>query len=76
MRRTSKAQSLGSPAARPQLVDGAKEYVFNWKPPSQFPCRVCGTSGATDRSDRLCWVCWRLKTSAWRSAEASDSSGN
>jgi ribosomal protein S14 len=29
-------------------------------------CRVCGSPGASKRHDMLCWVCRRLKISAWK----------
>ena len=73
MSKTSKAGDLDTPVIGPQLIEAAKDIVFYPTPPSQFPCRVCGTSGATERSDGLCWVCRRLKISAWRSADPSDS---
>jgi hypothetical protein len=32
-------------------------------------CRICGGSGAIRKDDMLCWVCRRLKNSAWRDVE-------
>ncbi len=32
-------------------------------------CRVCGSPGASKAQDMLCWVCRRLKISAWRDIE-------
>lgn len=32
-------------------------------------CRVCGSPGASKRHDMLCWVCRRLKISAWKDVE-------
>ena len=32
-------------------------------------CRICGGSGANRKDDMLCWVCRRLKISAWRDVE-------
>jgi hypothetical protein len=32
-------------------------------------CRVCGSHGASKRFEMLCWVCRRLKISAWRDVE-------
>ncbi len=52
-----------------QLVDSAQEYTFRTKPVRRFPCRVCGASGARDSSNGLCWICRRLKISAWRESE-------
>ena len=53
----------------PEVLKSAREGVFRPIPPKTFPCRVCGEEGATERSDRLCWVCRRLKVSAWRDIE-------
>jgi rubrerythrin len=72
MSKTSKHQNLDVSVINPQVIDAAQDYVFEPKPVSKFPCRVCGTSGASERSDGLCWVCRRLKISAWRDSDAQD----
>jgi hypothetical protein len=33
------------------------------------PCIVCGSETTSDLPERLCWVCRRLKISAWRESE-------
>jgi hypothetical protein len=33
------------------------------------PCVVCGSETRSDLTERLCWVCRRLKISAWRDSE-------
>ena len=38
-------------------------------PGKQLLCRVCGSPGASKKTDMLCWVCRRLKISAWKDAE-------
>lgn len=53
----------------PELLESARKTVFQPKPPRTFACRVCSSDGATDQSDGLCWVCRRLKISAWREIE-------
>ncbi len=53
----------------PALLASAKRTVFKPTPPPTFPCKVCGEKGATEHSDSLCWVCRRLKISAWRDIE-------
>jgi hypothetical protein len=35
----------------------------------QLRCRVCGSPGASKRNEMLCWVCRRLKISAWKDIE-------
>lgn len=32
-------------------------------------CSVCGSPGTEDHGEQLCWVCRRLKISAWRDIE-------
>ena len=32
-------------------------------------CRICGSPGASKKTDMLCWVCRRLKISAWKDVE-------
>ena len=34
-----------------------------------YKCRVCDEPGASDDSEGLCWVCRRLKISAWKEIE-------
>lgn len=53
----------------PQILDSAKSYALDTRPKKTFKCRVCGADGATEQSDSLCWVCRRLKISAWRDGE-------
>jgi hypothetical protein len=39
------------------------------KPPSG-KCEVCGDPVSGNPSEQLCWVCRRLKISAWRDSES------
>ena len=32
-------------------------------------CTVCGSDCSTTSNDQLCWVCRRLKISAWRDSD-------
>ncbi len=50
-------------------MEAAKQFVFDPKPRPTFQCLVCSGPGATDDSEGLCWVCRRLKISAWREIE-------
>jgi hypothetical protein len=38
------------------------------KPPAK--CTVCGEECAPNSAEGLCWVCRRLKLSAWRDADS------
>lgn len=53
----------------PKVLNLAREGIFLPTPPVTFPCKVCAEDGATEQSDGLCWVCRRLKISAWREIE-------
>jgi hypothetical protein len=53
----------------PRVLESAKKSVFEPTPAKTFPCSVCGSDGATEQSEGLCWVCRRLKISAWREVE-------
>jgi Zn finger protein HypA/HybF involved in hydrogenase expression len=57
------------PFVDPELIASAKRTVFEPKPKKTFQCRVCNDPGASDESEGLCWVCRRLKISAWREVE-------
>ena len=71
-----KRSGSGAAGVEPQVVGGARDYVFRIKQPRQSPCKICGSPGATKRSDGLCWVCQHLKISAWRESSAQDSPGD
>jgi len=67
--KTDSKRSSEQPVIDPRMLEAAKMTVFEPKPEKTFACRVCGTEGATEQSERLCWVCLRLKISAWRDTE-------
>jgi rubrerythrin len=54
----------------PKIAAQAKRIVFEPKARKTYECRVCGDPTATDESEGLCWVCRRLKISAWREIES------
>jgi hypothetical protein len=58
-----------TPIIDAKLMDSAKKYVFDSKPRATHKCRVCDEPGASAESEGLCWVCRRLKISAWREIE-------
>ncbi len=73
MAKISKSESLDAPVVAGPIIEAVTEHVFPSQPVSEFPCRVCSTPGATATSDGLCWVCRRLKISAWQGAGAQES---
>lgn len=34
-------------------------------------CPICGSDSVVGDADKLCWVCRRLKVSAWRDSDHS-----
>ena len=67
--KTDSKQSSEEPVIDSQVLEAAKMTVFEPQPEKTFACRVCGSEGATEKSERLCWVCRRLKISAWKDTE-------
>ena len=57
------------PVVPPELLESAKSGAVDAKLKKSLRCRVCGAEGATEQSEMLCWVCRRLKISAWREIE-------
>jgi hypothetical protein len=53
----------------PKLMASAKKVIFEPSMRKTFDCKVCGEPGASQESEGLCWVCRRLKISAWREVE-------
>jgi hypothetical protein len=58
-----------APVVPPEILEPVKYYALDTRPKKTFKCRVCGADGATEQSESLCWVCRRLKISAWREAD-------
>ncbi len=53
----------------PQLLEGAKRAVEMDRLPKPARCSVCNEDCAPISSEGLCWVCRRLKLSAWRDSD-------
>jgi hypothetical protein len=71
------------PAALPQVTEPSEEMVVpealleqarraiaadRMRKPT--PCVVCAGECTSDTSEGLCWVCRRLKLSAWRDSDS------
>ena len=53
-----------------EILDKAKRAVHPDRPPrASRRCVVCGAECATNSTEHLCWVCRRLKISAWHESE-------
>ena len=53
----------------PKALPPTSSQAFRPAARKTYKCRVCGDKGASDESEGLCWVCRRLKISAWKEIE-------
>jgi hypothetical protein len=68
MRRKSPAKPA-EPIVSPEILEQAKRSISPDKAKSPTKCLVCGAEILETASEQLCWVCRRLKISAWRDIE-------
>ena len=52
-----------------KLLDEAKRAIETDKLKRLSKCSVCGAACAPNSAEGLCWVCRRLKISAWRDSD-------
>jgi hypothetical protein len=70
-----KKKPVTEPVISPQILEMAKKSLEMERPVSAKPCAVCGASctpltGPTQgQEESLCWICRRLKISAWRDSD-------
>jgi hypothetical protein len=55
------------------LLEQAKRAIQSDQIQRTDKCSVCGAACAPNSAEGLCWVCRRLKLSAWRDADAQAS---
>ena len=64
-----KAQPKSDPVVPAEILEKAKSSVSNDQLKKPVKCTVCGAEASPDLPEQLCWVCRRLKISAWRDNE-------
>jgi hypothetical protein len=69
-----KKKPIAEPIISPEILELAKRSVEQEIPQKKRSCGVCGSdcsplTGPQMDDDTLCWVCRRLKISAWRESE-------
>jgi len=64
-----KAQAKSDPVVPPEILEKAKLSLSNDQLKKAVKCTVCGAETSSDSLEQLCWVCRRLKISAWRDNE-------
>ena len=53
-----------------KILEKAKLALTEERPPvSLKKCTICGGEAAPTSNENLCWVCRRLKISAWRDSD-------
>lgn len=64
-----KIQPKMAPIVPAELLEQAKRSAFPDRLKKLSRCTVCGAEAPVTGSEPLCWVCRRLKISAWRDIE-------
>ncbi len=57
------------PVVAPEIIESARQSLSMERPARAAKCVVCGDQASVDPTEQLCWVCRRLKISAWRDAD-------
>ena len=53
-----------------KLLEEAKRSIESDRLRKSIQCTVCGNECAPNSTEGLCWVCRRLKLSAWRDSDS------
>ena len=65
-----KPLSQPEPVIAPAIIEGAKALIFNGRPRHPLTkCVICTSETSPNSNEGLCWVCRRLKISAWRDSD-------
>jgi hypothetical protein len=64
-----KAHAKLEPLIAPEILEQAKQSISTDRLKKACKCSVCGGETLSAGSEPLCWVCRRLKISAWRDIE-------
>ncbi len=64
-----KPQTKAEPVVPPALLEQAKRSISVDLLKKAARCSVCGAEASGAEDEQLCWVCRRLKISAWKDIE-------
>ncbi len=64
-----KPQEKPEPVIAPEIIESAKRSLANERMRPALKCVVCSAETTGSGAEQLCWVCRRLKISAWRDIE-------
>ena len=57
------------PVVSKSILEQARKAIESDRIPRRSACVVCGSECAPNSTENLCWVCRRLKISAWRDSD-------
>jgi hypothetical protein len=64
-----KPQARPETVISPEIVESAKRSFMTERVKAPVKCIVCASETPAGAAEPLCWVCRRLKISAWRDVE-------
>ena len=64
-----KPQPKLEPVISPEILEQAKKSILTDRVKKDVKCSVCGAECSNLPGEPLCWVCRRLKISAWKEVE-------
>lgn len=64
-----KPQARPEPVISPEIIENAKRALATERGKPPVKCVVCSAETPVGSAEQLCWVCRRLKISAWRDVE-------
>ncbi len=64
-----KIQAKPEPVIAAEILEQAKQSISTDRLKKACKCSVCGAETLSAGTEPLCWVCRRLKISAWREIE-------
>ncbi|MES1257194.1 MAG: hypothetical protein ABUS51_02145 [Acidobacteriota bacterium] len=65
-----KTPAIPEPVISPAILEEARRSLDTDRATPMAKCVVCGSEAAPNPTEQLCWVCRRLKISAWRDVES------
>jgi hypothetical protein len=64
-----KIPAKSEPVIAPEILEQAKRSLMSDHLSKPGKCSVCGGETSLGAGEPLCWVCRRLKISAWRDSD-------
>jgi len=64
-----KPQTKPESVIAPEIIESAKRSLMAERVRPALKCVVCSSETVPGSAEQLCWVCRRLKISAWRDIE-------